>query len=332
MLLLRHLCAPAHFIKAVIACRLNVLLGSDLAFLPLVKRLGDSGMIRNMVVTTSSFLAQPLWLKGLDQQRFRVHMLWYSQNFIPKMYVGDSTRPDLPHARHMRVDVHWVWTAGFLSYLRDLGQTCNIEVVGPILWYLPEPSRQPVNPDLVSIAIFDITPLADGATVFGAAKNYYSVKTISRFVGDIVKVCEEFAAARNKRPSILIKHKRAPIDSWHASSYLAFLEQLARERPGVEIISHESDLFQLLEGCGLSVSVPYTSTAYVAAALGKPAIYYDPFAELVPCYESDSCVFFASGPNELRSLFRRLMDEGANNDERSDSADSRTVARAGSTS
>jgi hypothetical protein len=40
----------------------------------------------------------------------------------------------------------------------------------------------------------------------------------------------------------------------------------------------------------------------VSAYCKKNALYYDPFAELVPFFEADPYVFFASGPQELRRL------------------------------
>ena len=50
----------------------------------------------------------------------------------------------------------------------------------------------------------------------------------------------------------------------------------------------------------MSISVPYTSTSYVAAYLKKPAIFYDPFAELVPKFEKNEFVYFASEYDELK--------------------------------
>jgi hypothetical protein len=54
--------------------------------------------------------------------------------------------------------------------------------------------------------------------------------------------------------------------------------------------------------------VPYTSTAYVSADLRKPALYYDPFAELVPLFEKNEYVHFAAGRDQLRAATLRILE------------------------
>lgn len=306
-LLFSHMKAPFHYLKAIAACPLSVLVGRDMSLIPVVQFLSRNRLIESIVATTSSAFSQPIWMKGLTGQTFKLHMVWYSQNFIPKMYAGDEARPDFPAARHMRVDVHWVWTEGFRDYLRGLGLAGDIRVVGPILWYLPEEKTPRPRDSCLKVAVFDVTPLPDGEMAFGAAKNYYSVTTITKFIIDIVDACEEGAIPSGRELLILVKHKRAPRVGRHDSTYLEFLEQIAKERPNFRLIDHHTNLFELLEECDLSVSVPYTSTAYVAASLGKPTIYYDPFAELIPQFEESKFVYFASGPEELKKLTRQLL-------------------------
>lgn len=297
-LLFTHLAAPFLFFSALIHFPLSVLMGRDASYVPLVQWLDQKKLVEAILITNSAFPSQPIWMKGLARQHFQLHMIWYSQNFIPKMYLGEDQRPNLPPARHMRVDVHWVWTAGFRDYLRELGQKGDIQVVGPILWYLPE-KIEGWDKSCLKIAVFDVTPLPDGKVPFGAINNYYTATTIQKFISDIVALCGEFKAASGKECLVLLKHKRSPNKS-HASSYLKFLDQLVETDPNFKLIDPGTNLFGLLEDCDLSISVPYTSTAYVTAALGKPALYYDPFAELVPQFEENEFVDFASEKQELR--------------------------------
>lgn len=304
--LTRHLLAPFRYVAALVRCPLAVLVSRDLSLVPVVGWLDRADLIEAVIVTTSAFPAQPLWMKGLAGQRFALHMVWYSQNFVPKMYVGETERSSLPAARHMRVDVHWVWTRGFEAYLRELGSTSRVEVVGPLLWYLPE-TTPTVRDGSVKIAVFDITPLPDGQTAFGALKNYYSVTTIARFITDIVETAEALAAESGRQVRVLIKHKRAPKAGYHDSSYLEMLEAMARVKPHVALIDHHTNLFGLLSECDLSISVPWTSTAYVGAHLGKPGIYYDPFGELVATHEPNPFVHFAAGPDALRRTIRQCV-------------------------
>ncbi len=308
-LLAQHLLAPIIFFRAVFVSPVSVVVARDIAYIPTVEWLDKHNLIEAIVLTTSSFLSQPLWMKGLRDQRFKLHMVWYSQNFIPKVYVGERERSSLPSARHMRIDVHWVWTEGFKSYLRDeLNQFCSdIHVLGPILWYLPERVDDLGNAE-IKIAIFDITPLPDGKTGFGAMKNYYSTATIEKFITDIVSLCKEMERKHKLRFRILLKHKRRPVTGWHDRKYLDFLEQIELANPNFVIIDEQTNLFGLLEQCNLSVAIPYTSTCYVAADLKRHAIYYDPFSELEPHFESSPYVHFAAGKSELRSMFQEYLN------------------------
>jgi len=304
-LLAQHLLAPLVFLRAVFVNPVSVVVAHDIAYIPTVHWLDKHNLIEAIILTNSSFTVQPLWMKGLHNQRFKLHMVWYSQNFIPKVYVGEQERSSLPSARHMRIDVHWVWTEGFKSYLREeVNQFCSdIHVVGPILWYLPERVDDLGNAE-IKIAVFDITPMKEGQQVFGTLKNYYSSRLMQQFVSDIVELCAELENKKKKKIQILLKHKRMPSAAHHNYAYLDFLKGLERLNPNFKLIDHQTNIFGLLKECDLSIAVPYTSTAYVASCVSKHAIYYDAFGELTPIYEENEFVHFASNKQELKKLIQ----------------------------
>lgn len=307
--LLAHLSAPVGLLVALCRDPLMVLISRDLALLPLVRRLDSLGLVEAMVATTSSFQQQTLWAKGLSERRFKLHMIWYSQNFIPKMYQGDEERQSLPSARHMRVDENWVWTQGFADYLQGLGGAAVNHVVGPILWYLPEPSTASPQKG-VRIAVFDITPLPDGAAPFGAARNYYSVRGMKTFVRDIVDIALELERELGEPVQVLLKHKRMVQTGFHDSDYVQWLDDLGRSTPQFRLVDHRTNLYTLLGDAAFSVSVPYTSTVCVSAALGRPAIYYDFTGELIPAYESSPHVCFVQDRAALGRAMRASVAAG----------------------
>jgi len=313
-----HLAAPFRWAWSLATCPITVLVSRDLAIGPMVRQLDRHGAIEAVLSTTSTFQGQPLWSKGFDGRRFKLHMLWYSQNFIPKMYLGDASRQSLPAARHIRIDVHWVWTRGFADYLRDTLGPVETHVVGPIVWYLPAPG-QGLSREQFRIAAFDVTPLPDGSSPFGAVRDYYTVSCITQFVSDLVEIGRAVERETGVPVVVLLKHKRMPKAGRHDSSYLSWLDSLAASSPHLKLVDHRENLFSFVGDCDLSVSVPYTSTAYVGAALSRPALYYDPTAELVPLFEASPFVSFASGRSELETLVRQHLR-----------ADSKTAGRAAS--
>jgi hypothetical protein len=307
-----HLATPLHLARALVRSPIYVLLAHDFARLPMARHLDRIGALEAIAVTNSAFPAQPLWMHGIQRRQFRLHMIWYSQNFLPKVYVGESEQSDLPAARHIRVDEHWVWTEGFAAYLRGIGQHSTIHAVGPLLWYLPKPRPGADVRAGIRVAVFDITPFAPGTnSAFNAAQNYYSAERMVRFISDTVAACGDVARAMNTTVEVLIKHKRS-VTASHDRTYIQFVKDLTRGRPEVVLLPHPTDLYALLADCDASVSVPYTSTAYVAAHLGRPALYYDPFADLVPRHEPNEHVELCAGPDQLRAgLARAIASRGA---------------------
>jgi len=298
-----HLVIPFYYLALSIRQPLIFLLGSDFAFLPLVKQLNDRGLIKEVVVTTSRFSSQPLWMIGIKNQTFRLHMIWYSQNFIPKMYHGDVETPSLPPARHMRVHEHWVWTKEFRKYLRKINQKGKIHTVGPILWYLNKEKKTTLKINRIyKVAIFDVTPLNDKYLAFGAAKNYYSIKNMKKFIADIVFVCGSIAKKQNIKIKLILKNKRTPKKKVHSLDYLTWLNKNFISKKLLYKKHYNTNLFKFLNACHISICVPYTSAAYVGAFLKKKSVFYDSTSSLIPKIEKNKNIKFAKTKHQLKKI------------------------------
>ena len=290
--LVSHLRAPLILFKMLIRNPILVVAARDCAYLPAYAFLNSKKLLKDVIITNSRFPAQFLWMKGLKKQCYRLHMLWYSQNFIPKQYIGEELDSNLPSARHIRVDVHWVWTPGFKKYLQELGQENEVHVVGPLLWYLNTTSEPSPLPGEYSVVLFDVTPVNSGSNVFATVFNYYSFETISKFVENAISACGYLSGKYGVKIMVYLKHKRA-FRSVHDLRYIDYISRLSQEVPDFYVLDSDINLFELIGASDLSVAVPYTSTAYVSSAMGKKAIYYDAAASLVPSYEVSEFVLYA---------------------------------------
>lgn len=306
-LLLQHLTVPLVFFRSVASSYLNVLISTEIAYVPIVRWLDQKLLIEAVVITTSHFLSQALWMRALTNKRFSLHMIWYSQNIVPKVYRADTVRSDLPQLRHIRADTHWVWTPGFRDYLIQRVLRSEVKVVGPILWYLQDSVMQ-TNIPSAQIVLFDIIPIFEEKNPLGAVRNYYTLATIKSFVVDTLEICDELSLHTGRSIEVVVKQKRKLLKGGPQDTrYLSFLKDLVATRNNFNVISEDINLFKLLAKCEVSLSVPYTSTAYVSAALGRPAIYYDPTRELTPQYELNEFVQFASGREELKKQLELLL-------------------------
>ena len=296
-LFIQHLLLPFYFFKSIFNNSFNLLISQDLALVKIVNFLNRHSIVDAMVITTSWFQYQPIWMSGLKNRNFRLHMLWYSQNFIPKVYKNEEERSNLPSAKLMSVDEHWVWTDGFSQYLKSLGQASKIHVVGPILWFLQDINY--VTSSVPQIVLFDVTP-SENTNPFGCHKNYYSVELMEKFVFDVVKICNQLSEKYKTNISILLKHKRA-VGSTHSKKYINFIEAMV-SNGDIKLLDHNVNTFSIINESLLSISVPYTSTAYVASFLKKTSIYYDPLAEISPLFEKNDYIHFVSKYEDLEAF------------------------------
>ena len=106
---------------------------------------------------------------------------------------------------------------------------------------------------------------------------------------------------------MLLKHKRKSVLNAHSQTYSDFVSKLSRDSENLDLISPTENLYSLIESSNICISIPYTSTAYVADYLCKPSIYFDPTTELLPSYEPGENLHFASGRMELKSILSSIV-------------------------
>jgi hypothetical protein len=306
-LLLAHLSNFFRFLVSVIRFPLLSMLASDVAYASAVRALDQRGLIETVVITNSSVSSQPLWMRGPFSRGFRVHEIHYSQNSKPFVYVHSPMEADYPALRHVRVDEHWVWTPGFKAYLEELGHRGPIHVVGPIVFSLPEPLPFPSR-DEVNIAIFDVTPAcSEMADRLGVINYYYRTENMLRFIKEIVCACGKLESKLGRPIRILLKPKRGYTKGFHDQRYIDFINGLIESSKKFELVPYDKSLFSLLGDSDLSISIPYTSVAYISSSLGKPAIYFDPTYSLLPTFEQTPYIEFASGKTELLQTIERII-------------------------
>lgn len=313
--LVEHFRALASFVIAV--CRVPVvcLLARDFAYHAMVWSLNRRLLIEAFVMTHSTQLGQPLWMTDLPARNYTTHIIWYSTNSSPLVYAGDNAergagvvRPAIPWIRHVRVDTSWVWTEAYADYLRRLGVPGNMRAIGPILWYLPEAPSIQRNDAEIRLAVFDVTPVShEMKQRLGLVQHYYRTDTMIRFIEDIVAAARALEEQIGKRALIALKPKRA-YEPIHDSRYIAFVERLSRSTIEFEVLPPETNMFSLVSGSDVTVVIPYSSPAYVASHLGRPAVYYDPTGQLVPSYEEDEWISFASGREDLVKTLRMALE------------------------
>jgi hypothetical protein len=299
-----HLAAAATYFRYSLSHPLTCLIARDIAFHAPAVDLSRRGMIESVVITSSYFQMQPLWMRCLPERHFEVHMAWYSQNTRPFVYKRDGTRSDVPNYRHMGVDTHWVWTEGYAAYIRTLNTTAKVHVVGPILWYLPEAGLPAVPTP--SVAIFDVTPVRETfAQKIGLPRNYYSTTNMLAFLEQATIACERVAARLGQPVLVLLKHKRSHGDA-HDPRYIEFVDSLAAAGR-IHLLPSQTSLYSLIGSSSTVIVAPFSSPAYVASALKVPAIYHDATDSIEATHEPAPFVEFTAGEAVLAERLYAIL-------------------------
>lgn len=296
-LLVKHLILCFEYARAIFRFPQLSLIGMDFAYSRISSELDTRKLIDSIVLTCSGYTRQPLWIRVLRQSK--VHMVWYAQNWRPLAYSADQVVADLPQLRWIRVDTHWVWTHAFGDYLKRLGHDKAIEVVGPIVWYLPE-TTTPAS-DAIEIAIFD-TPACPDETALrygGDIINYYHPNNLNAFIKDITSLKRAIEEVFHLPVLFRLKTKRG-YNPLYDRGYFDHLESL--NSLGTLTLAHPStNIYSLITGSSLVICYPFSTTAYVAEALNAPVIYYDPTGTVLrqDFADSPSSIKFANSPEDL---------------------------------
>jgi len=295
-----------YFIR-IIKEPLVILLARDIAVCPTILGLDCYGYIKNILITNSWCIYQPLWMRGPSKRNYCVHEIFYSHNDKLVTFNKDKLTPDdFPMLFKQKVDEYWVWTEGKKNELENNGVKSKIHVVGPILWYLPEKDNTKIPDDEIRIAIFDIMPFDPKIrNSLGVIRNQYTTKNSILFLDDIVSILHKLNEHTNKKIVLYLKHKR-PHSDIHDVRYLKYVQELIDKKIIIKL-SNDINLYNFLESCDLSINITYTSVAYISSHLKKMAIYYDPAEEIFPIYEKTPYIQFISGKNDLFKVITKLI-------------------------
>ena len=303
LLLLDHFFLPLQFIFNLIKLPVSGILAKDYALSAAMSCLDKNGCIDSVVITNSNGKAQPLWMRG--ERQFQVHMVWYSQNTRTHCYHGSEVlEKSMPHIKHISADIHWVWTESYKAYLLEtLIMPSVIHVVGPILLYLDDSK---VN-NLKGIAVFDVIPIVEDAwPKFGMLDNYYSAENAIKFMADLLETLEEVNTQTCKEYKLFLKHKRDPGHVLYSRDYLDYIDDLVSQKK-ICLFDYQTNIYEMVGNCELTIAMPYTSTVYVASEQKKPAIYFDATEQLLPSYDASTNLYFASGKTVLKTLLMQHL-------------------------
>jgi polysaccharide biosynthesis PFTS motif protein len=265
---------------------------------PIITAMVRWGSLREVMFTNSAASRQPMWMRD---GTVPTSMIWYSENSKWIWQVGDLDG-DLPIYHHLAANEHWVWSQGHANWLRALGHSGPVHVVGPILWYLsdrPDPVRTFAT---AWITVFDIIPVtADRAVSIGLVDNFYSADRCIEFLRGIVEAVARVRQGCNLDIRVRIKPKR--IQPHMDRAYADVLDALVKDGT-IELMDPRADLFDLVRSSAISIVQPFSSPALVAAHMNARACYFDATAILPVPEHLDPAIMFVQDVASLERVIR----------------------------
>lgn len=221
---------------------------------------------KEYMMSNSGWLYRPLWTYAAEAAGSRITFYFYSTNSATFKTASGYPR-QTNHWELCTWSRYLVWEEEQRDFLRRLGIDGSIDIVGPI-WFSDADAALPACMP-PAIAVFDVQPMRESIyRSLALGYEYYTARTAIGFVEGISEVTSGLGL------KILFKRKRNVGRNIHPLYAVA----LARLTDTGSLISVEPGLAaqHIIKECSCVVSMPFTSTALIARAMGKPSCYYDP--------------------------------------------------------
>jgi polysaccharide biosynthesis PFTS motif protein len=246
---------------------LHALILNQAALSAKLRLLPKSSLASAYLFHNSTWIFKPLWTYDAEQIGSKVTFYFYSCN-IENFKVSDSKAPLIYGYNTMNWSHYLVWDKFQADFIRRaVGSAPRIEVVGPI-WFSSGTNKDNSYPKK-SIAVFDVQPIRSSSyCVLGARFEYYVPSIANHFLSDVLE------CVKGSNFKAVFKQKR-DIGKLSHPSYRYTLQKL-QLLPNFFLIDSDISAFELTQNSTAVISMPYTSAALIALALGKPSVYYDP--------------------------------------------------------
>jgi polysaccharide biosynthesis PFTS motif protein len=198
-------------------------------------------------------------------------MIWYSANndsilkSSTDFKIYEDSFYDLPD-----IKTHYVWTESQKAKIQRSNQSnIEIKVVGSIIF---EPRDLTLKAGLNSypiITYFDVTPTIH----MYFQESFYSERNMIENLTTVVNSVHDSSSSTGKNLVLRIKPKRRPLKGHHSLKYQQVLDTFA-DNGDITVLQSDQNMYSLIKGSDLVISVPFSSPCLIAKELKVPAIYF----------------------------------------------------------
>jgi polysaccharide biosynthesis PFTS motif protein len=240
--------------------------------------------------SNSCLMYRPLWTYEAESKGVILTYYFYSTNSEFKQNMDGTPYPNFGY-NLLNWPNYLVWDEFQADFVRRYSKSkANIDIVGPIWFQDGGTTKIPVRQS--SIAVFDVQPHRSSIyRTLALPYEYYVPEVVIPFLADIGSLAKKY----NK--TVLFKGKR-DIGRKEHPAYRSFLNKFLQEA-NVDGLDPAISAFRVINAVDAVVSLPFTSTAHIAKAAGKPSVYYDPIGAIREDDPAAHGIRIIRGSNEL---------------------------------
>ena len=276
----------------------HALLLSEASKAALVRMHQSNQLALDYLFHNSAWMYRPLWTYEAEAKGSRIIFYFYSTNIEPFSRPGyDPLRASCGY-QAMTWSHYLVWDEYQADFVRRVA--CGdprIDVVGAI-GFSDSKKFLSVLPSR-TVAVFDIQPQRDILYKLQAPDfDYYIPSVAIQFLADIHQVLKEadcHLAFKKKRDIGRLAH---PL-------YRDYVRKF-KNLDNCIYVQPEVPADKVSEGCFAVISMPFTSTAHGAHAMGKPSVFYDPSGLIQKNDRAAHGIEVLCGRDELREWLLQL--------------------------
>ena len=254
-------------------------------------------LARDYLFHISGWVYRPLWTYDAEKLGSRITFYFYATN-TEDFKRSDGYRPPAYGWRAISWSHYLVWDEYQADFVRRAHGGAKISVVGPI-WFQSS-AIEMLKIEKPGVAVFDVTPHRRSRyCISGVDFDYYVPAICEKFLEDIANVTRQLGA------SMLWKQKRK-ISALTHPHYRHFASRFSECR---DIVLIDSDIspVRIIESSCAVISMPFTTPAQIAKAMGNPSIYYDPTGRLQRDDRAAHGIPILVGPEELKTWLSPLI-------------------------
>jgi len=245
----------------------HAILLNQAAMMSQVVHIKSNLLAREYLFHNSGWIYRPLWTYEAESRGSAISFYFYSTNCENFLKVNEKASVYYGF-RAMSWPKYLVWDVRQAKFIEEvIGVQSNISIVGEI-WFLNGHQLNSSIPQN-SVAVFDVQPVRDSFySTLGLDREYITPNIAIAFLSDVADTIN----SNNK--TFVFKIKRE-IGKLAHPKYRFYLQKLAASNNFIRIDSKVSAV-DIIAKSSAVISMPFTSTALLGRAAGKPSIYYDP--------------------------------------------------------